>query len=86
MIHQMNWGMWYTKNKFKYLPLLPKWTLDWIWATILAYNVKFVVISEWEDYHPFYMFEESKYTPNLPILWSYVGTVEFRTTIYAVKL
>ena len=82
MAHQENWGKWYTKDKFAVIGMRPKWDIWLIMDVIVKYKVKFVVISEWEEYHPFEIFEESIFAKYFVILWSYVGTVGYRTTIY----
>ncbi|MFQ6127025.1 MAG: ArnT family glycosyltransferase [Candidatus Heimdallarchaeota archaeon] len=86
MTHQINWGKWYTKNKFTFIPMFDTWSKDVLWGTIYGQNVKFVVISEWDSFHPFEVFEESEYARDFTILWSFAGTMGFRTTIYFVKL
>ena len=82
MANQENWGKWYTKDKFAVIGMRHYWDMSMVWHVILKFKVKFVVISEWEDYHPFEIFELSEFAQYFIILWSYVGTVGYRTTIY----
>jgi len=85
MTHQINWGKWYTKFKFTFIGMLHTWGKHHIWFKINQHYVNYVVISEWDSFHPFEVFEESEYARNFTILWSFTGTMGFRTSIYVVK-
>jgi len=82
MANQENWGKWYTKDKFAVIGMRQRWDMWYIWDVIVIYKVKFVVVSEWEEFHPFEIFEESQFAKYFIILWSYIGSVGYRTTIY----
>jgi len=85
MTHQINWGMWYTKDKLTFIGMLHTWGKDHIWYKIQNHTIQFVVISEWDSFHPFEVFEISEYAKNFTKLWTFAGSMGVRTTIYVVK-
>jgi len=82
MAYQVSFGKWYTQNKFRFEPMDSDWDSSDIWVHVSKDKIDYVVISAWDDYHPFNSFEGEKYADRYHLLWAFEGTVGHRTAIY----
>ena len=73
-----------TNNKFRFTPVLHTWDYDIIWAVIYHQGVDYVIVSEWDAYHPFEFYEQTNFKQEFNIIWNFSGTIGFRTAIYDV--
>jgi len=83
LVYQPNFGNWYTQNHFKISKMDDTWSASHIWTTIKRREIEYVVLSEWDDFHPFSRLDE--YPERYISLWSFSGSIGWKTVVYATK-